>query len=452
MMIDVRTFGAAGDGAGNDTRAIQNAIDACHASGGGRVSLHNGTFRSGTLYLKSNVYLQIEAGAVLLASGDISDYPDDTHYNRYVNEKDMDRCFIYAEDAENTGLAGFGEINGNAEAFPNPGSIYRPMMIRFLRCRNIRVENLRLYNAAAWTSAFLDSVNIWCLNLEIRNDKRYNGDGLDFDGCANVFVDNCKILGTDDNLCLQSSSRDYPVRNVQISNCLFSSICAGIRIGLKSVGEISDVTISNCAFENIWREGLKIECTEGGTIRNITASNLVMRNVSRPVFILLNNRLSDIGSSIGLTEMPEIGRLENILISNVIISDTDEMKNIHYRFKDDIMGSPAFHGIRVDAEAAHKIDGLILRDLIYHAIGTVKQAEIPAEYPQVLDLKKHPGSVTSENYYPDWSRAACMDIRNVDSLILDNICLKLINPDERPPFIIDNCDVLKQNIFVKASF
>ncbi len=431
---------------GDDTRAIQDAINTCHAGGGGEVVLENGTFRSGTLYLKSNVQLRIDSGAVLVAGGDIADYPADTHYNRYINEQDMDRCFIYAEDAENIGLTGFGEINGNAEAFPNPGSIYRPMMIRFLRCRNIRVENLRLYNAAAWTSAFLDSVNIWCLNLDIKNDKRYNGDGLDFDGCANVFVDNCKILGTDDNLCLQSSSPDYPVRNIHISNCLFTSICAGIRIGLKSVGEISEVTITNCTFENIWREGLKIECTEGGIIRNITASNLTMRNVSRPVFILLNNRLSDIGSSIGLNEMPEIGKLENIIISGLVIYDSSEMKNIHYRFKDDIMGSPIFHGIRVDAEENHKIGGLILRDVIYHAIGTVKLADIPTDYPLVLDRKKHPGQITSENYYPDWSRVSCLDIRNVDSLVLDNIILKLLNPDERKPYIMEGCEILKQDI------
>ena len=100
--------------------------------------------------------------------------------------------------------------------------------------------------------------------MDIRNEKRYNGDGLDFDGCSHVFVSDCSIRGTDDNLCLQA--------------------------GLKSIGDISDVVISSCTMKNVWREGIKVECSEGGSITDITVNNLTMKNVSRPIFLLLNNR------------------------------------------------------------------------------------------------------------------------------------------------------------------
>ncbi|HIW35327.1 MAG TPA: right-handed parallel beta-helix repeat-containing protein, partial [Candidatus Paenibacillus intestinavium] len=307
---DVKEFGAVGNGVTVDTRAIQNAIDACHAAGGGNVVLHGGTFVAGTLFLKSNVYLQISASATLLANPDIHDYSSLTHYNRYVNEKDMDKAFIYAEDATNIGIIGKGLINGNADYFPNEGSIDRPMMIRFLRCSHIHVTDLRLHNSTAWTTAFLDSNHIWCERLDIKNDKKYNGDGLDFDGCQNVFVSNCNILGTDDNLCLQASSKQFAMKNVHITNCHFTSICAAIRIGLKSIGDISNVTVSNCTFENVWREGVKIECTEGGSISDIVITGLTMKNVTRPIFIILNNRFDIIGSSTDLLEMPEIGTME----------------------------------------------------------------------------------------------------------------------------------------------
>ena len=171
-IFDVKEYGAKGDGVTVDTKAIQNAIDDCFEADGGYVVLAGGTFVSGTIFVKSNVYLQVNPSATLLANPDISDYPEGTHYNRYVNEKDMDKCFIYAEDATNIGVIGQGEINGNAESFPNEGSIYRPMMMRFLRCKNFMSRvcgsitrprgqrpswTARIFGARTWTSATPES-------------------------------------------------------------------------------------------------------------------------------------------------------------------------------------------------------------------------------------------------------------------------------------------------------
>lgn len=451
MDIDIHAYGAIGDGKKVNTEAIQRSIDTCHEAGGGTVRISNGVYVCGTIFLKSNVTLEITAGAILKASPDIADYRSDTHYNRYRNEEALDRCFIYAEEQENIRITGSGEVNGNAENFPNEGSIYRPMLLRFLRCRGIHIDQISLNNAAAWTTAFLDSSYIWISRTVIRNEKQYNGDGLDFDGCAHVFVDGCSITGTDDNLCLQSGSRKYPVKDVHITNCEFSSLCAAIRIGLKSIGDIYNVVISNCTMNRVWREGIKIECTEGGSISDIAIQNVVMRDVTRPVFILLNNRFKtdDYGSSVELEAMPEIGTMENIMITNLIAADSEEMKKVHYRFADDIMGEPKFNGIRVDAEEQHPIRGLTMQNVQYRSIGGVKKADIPARYPEVLDQLLHVGEKTSENYYPDWSRAAFMDIRNVQRLSLYNVHFESAEPDEREAFYIENSQVLKQEIFVE---
>lgn len=434
-----KDYGAAGDGIHDDTDAIQAAIDDAHNSGGGKVILDGGNFLSGTIYLKSDISLKVTGSACLTAIPDISRYCKDTHYNRYRNEQELDRCFIFAKDAENIELCGEGIINGSAEAFPNKGDIYRPMMIRFLNCKNIRLCGLRLYNSAAWTTAFLDSCNIFVSNVDIQNNKNYNGDGLDFDGCSHVFVSGCRVSGTDDNLCLQSSG--LPVRDVHISNCRFSSICAAIRIGLKSIGDISDVYISHCKMKNVWREGIKIECSEGGSISNINIQDITMKDVSRPIFIILNNRFEPdgLGSSVELDHIPEIGAVSDIIISDITAVDSEEMKNTHYRFNDDIMGGPPFAGIRVDAEKKHPIRNLTLRNITYKFIGGVKLSDIPKEYPEVVDRLLNPTSVSSENYYPDWSRAACMDIRNVSALTLNNINCSTVYPDERPFIIKEWC-------------
>lgn len=447
MIYEVRQYGAVGNGKAKDTVAIQAAIDACSADGGGVVLLSQGTYLSGGLYLKSGVNLQIDASAKLIASGDIKDYGTDTHHNRYRNEKALDRCFIYAQDVENIGICGDGIIDGNAEAFPNDGDIYRPMLLRFLRCSRIHLRDIRLYNAAAWTTAFLDSNYIWVKGVDIRNEKRYNGDGLDFDGCSHVYISDCNIIGTDDNLCLQSSSKDYPVEDIHITNCSFSSICAAIRIGLKSIGSISNVTISNCTMHNVWREGIKVECTEGGNISEIVASGITMKNVSRPIWCMLNNRFEpeDYGTSIELNEMLEIGTMRNLIFENLIITDEEEMKKTHYRFTDDIMGSPRFGGIRMDAEDNHPIENVVMKNIFYTAIGGVKEEDIPKEYPTVVDGKKCSTEGCSSNYYPDWSRAVFLDIRNVSRLILEDIVLTEKYEDERQKVILEGCSLIERD-------
>ena len=433
--LNPRDFGAVADGCTKDTAAVQAAINAA-AKNGGTVRLAGGVFVCGTLYLKSNVTLEVCAGATLLASPDIADYGTNTHHNRYRNEPELDRCLLFAQDTENVTICGSGIIDGNAAAFPNAGSIYRPMLLRVLRCRNVRVSGLRLLNAAAWTTAFLDSDFIWATDLHIENHSNYNGDGLDFDGCRHVWVRGCYIDGTDDNLCLQSGG--LPVQDVHISDCAFISVCAGIRIGLKSIGEISNVVISNCTMRNIWREGIKLECTEGGSITDILVENVTMHNVRRPIFAILNNRYrpDDLGSSVELDHMPPIGTMARLRFAGITVIDDEEMAHTQRRFDNDIMGEPKFGGCRFDANAAHPIEGVTIRDFRYTAIGGVKLTNLPATpYPEVPDRLQAPTAPASENYYPDWSRTTHLDARNVHGLVLENLYFTTLHPDERPQIL-----------------
>lgn len=293
-------------------------------------------------------------------------------------------------------------------------------------------------NAAAWTTCFLDSEYIWVHGVDIRNEKRYNGDGLDFDGCRHVWISDCHIKGTDDNLCLQSSGQT--TEDIHITNCAFTSVCAGIRIGLKSIGDIQNVVISNCTMHGIYREGIKIECTEGGVICDILIENVTMRNVRRPLYFLLNQRFEpdDLGSSVELTAMPKVGKIERIRVSGITAVDEACMSEKQYRFTDDIMGEPKFNGIRVDAAKDHAIRDLMLRDVFYHSIGGVKASEIPTEYPE-----------QTENYWPDWSRCAFVDIRRVDGLTLDHVVCDCENEDERVPFLIEECSHVSGTIEVR---
>lgn len=439
FVFDPRDFGAVADGVTRDTAAVQAAIDAAAAQGG-TVLLAGGRFCCGTLYLKSNLTLEIAAGAVLLASPDIADYGRDTHHNRYRNEPELDRCFLFAADAEHIRLCGDGTIDGNAARFPNPGDICRPMMLRMLRCRHVRLTGLHLVNAAAWTTAFLDSEFLHAADLYIENHTNYNGDGLDFDGCRHVYVRGCHIQGTDDNLCLQSSG--LPMEDVHISDCSFTSVCAGIRIGLKSIGPISNVVICNCTMRSIWREGIKIECSEGGSITDVMVHNIAMHNVRRPLFVILNNRFrpDDLGSSLELDHMPPIGRIARLHFAGITAVDDETMALTQRRFDRDVMGSPAFGGCRFDANVRHPIEDVTIRDFCYTAIGGVDPRTLPEEYPEVPDRLCTPDGPGSENYWPDWSRTTHLDLRNVRGLVTQELHFSLLHPDGRPAVLRQGCE------------
>lgn len=115
----------------------------------------------------------------------------------YVELYFADDCLQYTSSTliENIGITGFGRIDGNREAFPNKRNTLHPMLLRFLRCSNIYIKEIHLYNTAAWTTAFLDSKNIWIRSVGIWNEEQYNGDGLDFGRCSHVFVPDSKICG-----------------------------------------------------------------------------------------------------------------------------------------------------------------------------------------------------------------------------------------------------------------
>lgn len=347
---NVLEYGAFGDGERKDTLAVQSAIDTATSEGGGTVLIPSGkTVVVGTIYLKDNVTLHLENGGTLLGSPDIADYANDTHKNMYKNEPHMDRCLIFARNACSFSITGNGVIDGNGhpENFTNKNG-GRPMLIRFLECQNISIRDVFIKNPAAWVSAWLycDEINVD--GIRILSRVNHNGDGLDFDGCTNVRVSNSSFNTSDDSICLQASRPDRPCRNVTITNCTFESKWAGMRIGLLSRGDIESVTVSNCTFTDISDSGLKIQLNEGGSMRNMVFSNLVMKNVPRPIFmtfcqqkacvdapdemypmaemrdfvfntITVDNRELDKNSAIFITGLPQ-GSIQNITLSNIRMS------------------------------------------------------------------------------------------------------------------------------------
>lgn len=263
-MLNVKDFGAVGDGIANDTAAIQRAIDA-----GGEVYVPGGTYLTGSLYLHSNCGLELAADAMLMGS------PDPTDYNKFdfcpqswrsIVEKAGGGHLINAVECENIFLRGMGCIWGNREAFFDSEIIgprsnftgWRPSQMLFIaECNGVRIQDLRLLNSPYWGLFLYGCDNVFIRGLNISNTPQsaWNGDGIDIDACRNVVVSDCIVRSADDCITVRAAGEnrlqhhDNVCENVAITNCVLLDGHCGVRYGVGT-----------------------------GTIRNCTAGNLTIRD------------------------------------------------------------------------------------------------------------------------------------------------------------------------------
>lgn len=427
---EIAALGAKSDGVTDNTEIIQGAIDKCSAEGGGTVLLSGGgEYLSRTLYMKSFVRLHIDGGTTLLASPDYKSYPTDTHKIMYKREAHMNRCFIYAEGAENFSFSGTGTIDGNGHVknFQKSG---RPMLLRFKDCNRITMRDLTLQNPAAWTSAWLYCNDIMVSGIRIISRVNFNGDGLDFDGCTDVRVSDSYFDNSDDCICLQTSRVDKPCRRVTVTNCVFKTKWAGMRIGLLSMGDISEVTVSNCTFTDILDAGLKIQLNEGGSLSDMSFTNLVMTNVPRPIFVTFCKQRACVDAP--LDTLDELKYLRRLNFSNIVVNNE---------------GLDKMSGFVVSGIPGHRVEDISISNVHFRGAGGGTKEDAKRSPIPEFDLE------SMKHHWPEFKclggalPASALYLRHVDGIRVSNFVVDMKDRDMRPLHVCD--DVLHSDIDIR---
>jgi polygalacturonase len=289
--------GAKGDGVTKDTAAIQAAIDACAAHGGGTVRLAAGTYLSAPIVLKSNIALHLDKGATLLGSPDHADYPAMTMFHL----PDL-QPLVSATNASNVAITGEGVIDGNGETWWQMARSIRdagilgtghprPKLIIFDHCKHVRVEGVTIQNSPMWQLVPYYSDDVIIRNIKVLAPARSpNTDAIDPFSSSHVVIDHVFADVGDDDIAIKSGpinspGPDDPSRDISIADCTFLH-GHGLSIGSEISGGAQNITAERIHFEGT-DNGIRIKANRdrGNDVGHLTFRNIDMKDVKNALII-----------------------------------------------------------------------------------------------------------------------------------------------------------------------
>ncbi|MDO4998740.1 MAG: glycosyl hydrolase family 28-related protein [Bacteroidales bacterium] len=446
-VYNVRDFGAAGDGVKIDSPAINAAIEAAAAKGGGVIYFPKGVYSSYSIRLKDNITLRLDEGAVIKAAKPTAEQGYDI---AEPNEWDMYQDFghshwknslIWGIGLKNLKFEGKGLIDGTdalSRGLGRQGPIAEAnKAIALKECKNVTIKGISLLNSGHF-SLLLTGVD----NLVIDNVLcDTNRDAFDIDCCANVKITNCIVNSlNDDGIVLKSSyGLGYPkaTENVLIKNCTVSGYDPGtvyygtygtsitaapdrdgptgrVKFGTESNGGFKNIRIENITFKRC--RGLALETVDGALIENIKVRHLRMDDIwNSPIYIRIGDRMR------GPKELPA-SKAHNIEISDVVVTNCDT------RYALLIVGLPG-----------NPVENVTLRDIhIQYKGGLTKEDVRLQRGANSFFFGRNSGypEPSAHGIQPAWG----LSMQHARNIKFKNVTMELMQPDEREKIFLDDVE------------
>lgn len=441
--VDIRQYGAVGDGKTMCTQAIQKALDEAATAGKRVVVVPAGRYLTGSLHLKSHVELHIDKEAVLLGSPYRKDYDKGEWYSLILASKANDIAITGEGTIDGQGVRLAQDIlrmidTGEVKIPPNgwrANATDRPQILEIDDCRNVRIEGVTVKNAACWVQTYRRCSNLLIKGIKVDSKTYWNNDGIDVVDCRNVLITGCDVDSDDDGICLKSDDRKLACENVVIENCKVRSSASAIKFGTASHGGFRHIRIKGIDVRDTFRSAIALESVDGGILEDIVVEDVHAVNTGNAFFIRLGHR--------NLRVPP--GSVRHVVLRNFDVQVTAGRPDDGYPFHGPIFEEP--HNINPSSIVGHSevpIEDVRLEHIKIRMPGGGNKA---VAYRPLGLLDKMPERA---EFYPEFSMfgelpAWALYMRHVRGLRILDLQVILDRPDYRPAFVADDVWNLKSD-------
>ena len=437
----VTEFGAKADGITLNTNAIQKGIDFVNEQGGGRLIFPTGTYLTGTIYLKSNVTIHLEAGATLLGSTNPWDYEKDS-YVRWMS-------MIFAIKQQNIGITGKGTIDGRGFETANnmvdyilrgiyedplklgrPNETNRPQNIYFRECENVTIKDITLRDPASWNQTYDQCKNLYVDGIVVDSKSYWNNDGIDVVDCDGVVLKNAFIDAADDVFCFKSHDANHMCQNVVVENCVGRSSANGLKFGTVSRGGFRNFKVKNIKIYDTYRSAITFAAVDGALIENIEVDGVQSVHTGNVIYLRIGDRW-------GAGKKPV---MRNIVIKNVYAEIPADKPDAGYSYEGPIEDLPRnISPASIVGLPGYKIQNVTLQNIEIVSPGGgnpyyAYRGHTPAELDSIPEMASAYPEFSQFKELPAWG----FYIRHAEGIVFDNVTLKALKKDYRPAIVADD--------------